>query len=189
MVEHAGRDIDRGNARTPACQVAGTATLAAACIEHAQAGEGTDEAEEARNAENLVPDVTMGSETGGPGAGVAVPVAGDVVLVHLGGCPSKEHPLRASEHIRQERPKFCCTCLDEGARRRAEVGGAWRPALLARKDRPMLIAQISDLHFLPKGTLAFGRVDVAGCLERAIDHLNALQPRPDARADHRRSDQ
>ena len=44
----------------------------------------------------------------------------------------------------------------------------------------MLIAQISDLHFLPKGTLAFGRIDVAGCLERAIDHLNALQPRPDA---------
>jgi 3',5'-cyclic-AMP phosphodiesterase len=44
----------------------------------------------------------------------------------------------------------------------------------------MLIAQISDLHFLPKGTLAFGRVDVAGCLERAIDHLNALRPRPDA---------
>jgi 3',5'-cyclic-AMP phosphodiesterase len=44
----------------------------------------------------------------------------------------------------------------------------------------MLLAQISDLHFLPQGTLAFGRVDVAGCLERAIDHLNALQPRPDA---------
>jgi Icc protein len=43
----------------------------------------------------------------------------------------------------------------------------------------MLIAHISDLHFLPKGTLAFGRVDVAGCLERAIDHLNALQPRPE----------
>ena len=35
----------------------------------------------------------------------------------------------------------------------------------------MLLAQISDLHFLPQGTLAFGRVDVAGCLERAIDHL------------------
>jgi 3',5'-cyclic AMP phosphodiesterase CpdA len=44
----------------------------------------------------------------------------------------------------------------------------------------MLLAQISDLHFLPKGALAFGRVDVAGCLERAIDHLLALQPRPDA---------
>ena len=44
----------------------------------------------------------------------------------------------------------------------------------------MLIAQISDLHFLPKGMLGFGRIDVAGCLERAIDHLNALQPRPDA---------
>ena len=27
----------------------------------------------------------------------------------------------------------------------------------------MMLAQISDLHFLPKGTLAFGRVDVAGC--------------------------
>jgi 3',5'-cyclic AMP phosphodiesterase CpdA len=44
----------------------------------------------------------------------------------------------------------------------------------------MLLAQISDLHFLPHGTLAFGRVDVAGCLERALDHLAALQPRPDA---------
>jgi 3',5'-cyclic AMP phosphodiesterase CpdA len=44
----------------------------------------------------------------------------------------------------------------------------------------MLLAQISDLHFLPQGTLAFGRVDVAGCLERAIDRLAALQPRPDA---------
>ena len=42
----------------------------------------------------------------------------------------------------------------------------------------MLIAQMSDLHFLPKGTLAFGQVDVAGCLERAIAHLNALAPRP-----------
>jgi 3',5'-cyclic-AMP phosphodiesterase len=44
----------------------------------------------------------------------------------------------------------------------------------------MLIAQISDLHFLPKGTLAFGRVDVASCLERAIDHLNGLELPPDA---------
>ena len=42
------------------------------------------------------------------------------------------------------------------------------------------IAQISDIHFLPKGMLGFGRIDVAGCLERAIDHLNALQPHPDA---------
>jgi 3',5'-cyclic-AMP phosphodiesterase len=44
----------------------------------------------------------------------------------------------------------------------------------------VLIAQISDLHFLPKGTLAFGRVDTAGCLERAIAHLNALEPSPSA---------
>ena len=44
----------------------------------------------------------------------------------------------------------------------------------------MLVAQISDLHFLPAGMLAFGQVDTAGCLERALDHLNALQPAPDA---------
>jgi 3',5'-cyclic AMP phosphodiesterase CpdA len=43
----------------------------------------------------------------------------------------------------------------------------------------MLIAQMSDLHFLPKGVLAFGQVDVAGCLERAIAHVNALDPLPD----------
>lgn len=43
----------------------------------------------------------------------------------------------------------------------------------------MLIAQISDLHFLPAGILAFGKVDVAGCLERAIGHLNQLDPAPD----------
>jgi Icc protein len=43
----------------------------------------------------------------------------------------------------------------------------------------MLIAQISDLHFLPAGILAFGKVDVAGCLERAIAHLNAFDPAPD----------
>jgi Icc protein len=44
----------------------------------------------------------------------------------------------------------------------------------------MLIAQISDLHFLPRGMLVFGRVDVAGYLERTLDHLNALRPAPDA---------
>jgi Icc protein len=43
----------------------------------------------------------------------------------------------------------------------------------------MLIAQMSDLHFLPKGALAFGKLDVAGYLERAITHVNALVPLPD----------
>ena len=43
----------------------------------------------------------------------------------------------------------------------------------------MLIAQMSDLHFLPQGVLAFGKVDVAGYLERAITHVNALKPLPD----------
>jgi 3',5'-cyclic-AMP phosphodiesterase len=73
---------------------------------------------------------------------------------------------------------------------RLDVSGATRPMVSGiaaarrgaapRRDQAMLIAQISDLHLLPKGTLAFGRVDVAGCLERAIDRLNALQPQPDA---------
>ncbi|SAK49081.1 phosphodiesterase [Caballeronia hypogeia] len=44
----------------------------------------------------------------------------------------------------------------------------------------MLLAQISDLHITPPGTLAYGRVDTAAFLARAIDALNALDPRPDA---------
>ena len=43
----------------------------------------------------------------------------------------------------------------------------------------MLIAQISDLHFLPKGMLAFGQIDVAGHLERTVNHINNLSPQPD----------
>ena len=38
----------------------------------------------------------------------------------------------------------------------------------------MLIAQLSDPHFVPKGMLAFGKVDTAGFLERAVAHLNGL---------------
>ena len=38
----------------------------------------------------------------------------------------------------------------------------------------MLIAQMSDAHFLPEGWLAYGKLDVAGCLERAVAHLNRL---------------
>jgi Icc protein len=40
----------------------------------------------------------------------------------------------------------------------------------------MLIAQMSDAHFLPEGWLAYGKLDVAGCLERAVAHLNRLRP-------------
>ncbi|AQG98168.1 phosphodiesterase [Burkholderia sp. KK1] len=43
----------------------------------------------------------------------------------------------------------------------------------------MLLAQISDLHITPPGTLAYGRVDTAAFLARAIGVLNALDPRPD----------
>ncbi|MCT8971570.1 phosphodiesterase [Microbaculum marinisediminis] len=44
----------------------------------------------------------------------------------------------------------------------------------------MLIAQISDLHFRVRGVRLFGAVDTYGATQRAIDHLLALTPRPDA---------
>jgi len=43
----------------------------------------------------------------------------------------------------------------------------------------MIIAQISDLHIVPRGELAYGRVDTASMLCAAIAHLNRLRPAPD----------
>ena len=45
--------------------------------------------------------------------------------------------------------------------------------------RPLLIAQISDLHIKPPGELAYGRVDTAAALKRAVATLNRFAPRPD----------
>ena len=45
--------------------------------------------------------------------------------------------------------------------------------------RPVLIAQISDLHITPPGTFAYGCVDTAAALTAAIDTLNRFSPRPD----------
>jgi 3',5'-cyclic AMP phosphodiesterase CpdA len=45
--------------------------------------------------------------------------------------------------------------------------------------RPILIAQISDLHIKAPGSLAYGRVDTAGALERCVAALNGLAPGPD----------
>jgi Icc protein len=44
----------------------------------------------------------------------------------------------------------------------------------------MLLAQITDFHIRPEGLLAYGRVDTAACLGRAIARLADLDPRPDA---------
>ena len=52
---------------------------------------------------------------------------------------------------------------------------SWR----AMAARPVLIAQISDLHITPPGVLAYGRVDTAAALTRSIAALNRLSPRPD----------
>jgi 3',5'-cyclic-AMP phosphodiesterase len=45
--------------------------------------------------------------------------------------------------------------------------------------RPVLIAQISDLHIKPPGELAYGRVDTAAALDATIATLNRMSPRPD----------
>ena len=50
---------------------------------------------------------------------------------------------------------------------------------LSHTPRIMLIAQITDAHIKPHGTLAYGRVDTAPYLARAVAHLLALRPRPD----------
>ena len=46
-------------------------------------------------------------------------------------------------------------------------------------ERPVLVAQISDLHIKAPGALAYGRVDTARALERCVAALNALDPAPD----------
>jgi 3',5'-cyclic AMP phosphodiesterase CpdA len=43
----------------------------------------------------------------------------------------------------------------------------------------MLIVQISDTHLKREGELLYGRLDTQGFLERAVAHVNALDPRPD----------
>src|SRR5690242_266308 len=45
--------------------------------------------------------------------------------------------------------------------------------------KQLRIAQISDLHIKPPGTLAYGRVDTARALERCVAALNAFEPAPD----------
>src|SRR5215475_10636497 len=43
-------------------------------------------------------------------------------------------------------------------------------------SKQLRIAQISDLHIKPPGTLAYGRVDTAKALERCVAALNAFAP-------------
>jgi Icc protein len=45
--------------------------------------------------------------------------------------------------------------------------------------RPILIAQISDLHIKRPGELAYGRVDTAAALTRCVDALNRFAPQLD----------
>src|SRR5436309_7265228 len=46
-------------------------------------------------------------------------------------------------------------------------------------SKPVQIAQISDLHIKPPGSLAYGRVDTAKALERCVAALNEFTPAPD----------
>ena len=43
----------------------------------------------------------------------------------------------------------------------------------------MIIAQITDLHVMPKAKLAYDRVDTASMLRAAVGHLARLRPAPD----------
>jgi Icc protein len=45
--------------------------------------------------------------------------------------------------------------------------------------RSVRIAQISDLHVKPPGSLAYGRVDTAKAFERCVAALNQFRPAPD----------
>jgi Icc protein len=45
--------------------------------------------------------------------------------------------------------------------------------------RPILIAQISDLHIKRPGEFAYGRVDTAAALARCVEALNRFAPAPD----------
>jgi 3',5'-cyclic-AMP phosphodiesterase len=44
--------------------------------------------------------------------------------------------------------------------------------------KPVLIAQISDLHIKPPDSLAYGRVDTAKALQRCVAALNEFAPKP-----------
>jgi 3',5'-cyclic-AMP phosphodiesterase len=46
-------------------------------------------------------------------------------------------------------------------------------------SRPILVAQISDLHVKRPGELAYGQVDTAAALLRCVAELNRFTPRPD----------
>jgi Icc protein len=50
---------------------------------------------------------------------------------------------------------------------------------LSMSAKPVLIAQISDLHIKAPGALAYGRVDTAKSLTRCVAALNEFRPRPD----------
>jgi 3',5'-cyclic AMP phosphodiesterase CpdA len=46
-------------------------------------------------------------------------------------------------------------------------------------DRPIIVAQISDLHIKPPGSLAYAKVDTAAALARCVAELNRCTRRPD----------
>lgn len=47
-------------------------------------------------------------------------------------------------------------------------------------SQPFFLAHISDLHIKAEGRLSYKKVDTLGSLQRAVAHLNALNPAPDA---------
>src|SRR5207253_1498315 len=76
-------------------------------------------------------------------------------------------------------PTARTTRVNPARRLRYLPSGQWPPieswAILCN----MLIAQITDTHIKPQGALAYGRIDTAAYLARAVEHLLGLRPRPD----------
>src|SRR5439155_8379418 len=81
-------------------------------------------------------------------------------------------------------PAFGLVGVARGAdRKRAATASqiaarTWRSRPVCGTLRRMLIAQITDLHIRPAGRLAYGRVDTADYLERAVAALLGLGPLP-----------
>ena len=89
------------------------------------------------------------------------------------GWPDARRVSRAIAKVKQQTQTGLMTSRDH--QKFTGTRHIWR----AMAARPILIAQISDLHITPPGVLAYGRVDTAAALARLIAALNRLSPRPD----------
>src|SRR5260370_5816556 len=90
--------------------------------------------------------------------------------------------MRKTSHRRSAEHRQSGTWRSRRTPDRAGCGQAVATGELKRSpmpQKPIIIAQISDLHIKAPGTLAYGRVDTARALERCVATLNQFTPKPD----------